>query len=122
MKVEEVGTIDHVDRNVRGASARRHRLVARIGGGAHHGHHARQICRQRVVGIDIEPTRSSGRSRDGIGHVGMMTGIPAHGGVRRQQQAQLVQGVLAAADKHDRTAGDIHENRKKSHRARPENL
>ena len=71
--------------------------------------------------VDLEAAGSAGCLRDGIGNIGA-TRIPTHGGVRRQQQTQLVQGMLTAADQNDRTAGDIDEDREESHTACPENL
>ena len=106
----EVGAVDHVDRNAGLAGARGNRLVARVAGRAHDRDRAGEIGGQRIVEIDLElPGRGRGL-HDLVGDVGV-AGEPAHGRMGGEQQPQLVDRVLARADKRDGTAGDIHENR-----------
>ncbi len=110
----EVGAIDHVHRNTGVAGARGNLLVAPIASRAHDRDRAGEIGGQRIVEIDLELARAGSRLHDLIGHVGM-AGVPAHGGVRGQQQTQLIDRMLARAGERDGTAGDIHENRQKAH-------
>ena len=106
----KVRTVDHVHRNAGLAGAGRNRLVARIAGRAYDRDGAVEIGGQGIVKVDLEmPGRGRGL-HDLVGDVGV-AGEPAHGRMGGQQEPQLVDRVLARADKRDGTDGDIHENR-----------
>ncbi len=111
----QVGAVDHIDRNAGVARAHRNLFVALVAGRAHHRDRAGKTCRQRIVEIDLEMARTGGGLHDLVANVGM-TRIPAHGGVRREQEPKLGDGLLAGADQRHRAAGHIEEYRKKTHR------
>ena len=110
----QVGAVDHIHGNAGVAGARRNLLVALVAGRADHRDRAGEARGQRIVEIDFELSRSGGSLHDLVGNVGV-AGIPAHGGMRGAQQAQLGGGVLAAADQRHGAAGHIQENREKAH-------
>ncbi len=90
----EIGAIDHVHGNAGVAGTHGDLVVARIAGRSHDRDRTGEVGGQRIMEVDLELARAGGRLHDLVGYVGVAR-VPANGGVRSEQQAQLVDRVLA---------------------------